>query len=67
MQSHGSLLPNDYARSSKCFCQLTSLVASLTVGNELNYQDRDTAQEQDMDEAAFVKDKLQDEPDYQQT
>ena len=46
---------------------LIPLITRLTVGHYLDNQDRNARQQKDVDEAAFVKDKLQNEPNNQQT
>ena len=53
-------------RSSQCF-DLIPLITRLTVGHYLDNKDRNAGQQEDVDEAALVKDKLQNEPNNQQT
>lgn len=53
-------------RSSQCF-DLIPLITRLTVGHYLDNQDRNARQQEDVDEAAFVEDKFQNEPNNQQT
>lgn len=43
---------------------LISLVTRLTVGNNLNYQDRNPRQEEHVTEAAYAQHELQYEPNY---
>ena len=63
MQSRESLLPN--ARQKiKAMPLLIPLIARFTVSDELNNKYRNPGKQQDVDEAAFVKNKFQDEPDY---
>ena len=52
-------------RSSQCF-DLIPLIARLTVGHYLDHKDRNAGQQEDVDEAALMKDKLQNEPNNEE-
>lgn len=66
MQTSESLLPNDLLKI-KPMPGLISLISSFTVGDQLNYKYRDAGEQQDVNKAASMKDKLQDKPNQQKT